>query len=251
MTPIFHDDRKGAPRFVESVWPHRSYPFVYGSVRLTVRQFQTKDLADDTQIPQTWENPNVKHEFVNETGDNDPIDFFDIGQDPGYFGQIRQSKVLGGIAPNDGGETDWKIMVIDINDPIAPYVNTVADVEKFRPGVTAAFYDWFQYYKVARGDGVIPIVGDAYQNASYITEHVLPQGYEWWIDLVAGRIDPDGLAVNQTSFEEFDSYVTPSETGKEFEIPAENDVQPAAAKPTEYDEWYYLDEDLQLIQQEK
>jgi hypothetical protein len=32
LTPIFHDDRKGAPRFVESVWPHRSYPFVYGSV---------------------------------------------------------------------------------------------------------------------------------------------------------------------------------------------------------------------------
>jgi hypothetical protein len=32
LTPIFHDDRKGAPRFVESVWPHRTYPFVYGSV---------------------------------------------------------------------------------------------------------------------------------------------------------------------------------------------------------------------------
>jgi len=32
LTPIFHDDRNGAPRFVESVWPHKSYPFVYGSV---------------------------------------------------------------------------------------------------------------------------------------------------------------------------------------------------------------------------
>ena len=32
LTPIFHDDRNDAPRFVESVWPHRSYPFVYGSV---------------------------------------------------------------------------------------------------------------------------------------------------------------------------------------------------------------------------
>lgn len=134
--------------------------------------------TDIPQIPQTWENPNVNHTFVNEPGDNDPIDFFDIGQDPGYFGQIRQSKVLGGIAPNDGGETDWKILVIDINDPIAPFVNTVEDVEKYRPGVTAAFYDWFQYYKVARGDDVIPIVGNAYQNASYITQHVLPQGYE-------------------------------------------------------------------------
>lgn len=39
LTPIFHDDRKGAPRFVESVWPHRSYPFVYGSVWLFSRLF--------------------------------------------------------------------------------------------------------------------------------------------------------------------------------------------------------------------
>jgi inorganic pyrophosphatase len=204
---------------------------------------------DSIQIPQTWENPHVKHDFVNEKGDNDPIDFFDIGEDPGYFGQIRQTKVLGGIAPNDGGETDWKIMVIDINDPIAPYVNTVADVEKYRPGVAAAFYEWFQYYKVARGDGVIPITGNAYQNASYITEHVLPQGYEWWVDLISGKEDPDGLAINQTSFNEFESYVKPSETQDKFDIPAENDVQPAAAKPSQYDEWYYLDADFQLIQQ--
>jgi len=28
-----------------------------------------------------------------------------------------------------------------------------------------------------------------------------------------------------------------------------DDVQPAAAKPTEYDEWYYLDEEFGLIQQ--
>jgi hypothetical protein len=37
LTPIFHDDRNDAPRFVESVWPHRSYPFVYGSVSFPPR----------------------------------------------------------------------------------------------------------------------------------------------------------------------------------------------------------------------
>jgi inorganic pyrophosphatase len=128
-------------------------------------------------------------------------------------------------------------------------VNTVEDVDKFRPGVTTAFYDWFQYYKVARGDDVIPITGNAYQNASYITGHVLPQGYEWWLDLISGKEDPDGLAINQTSFDEFDSYVAPSEAQKEFGIPAEDDIQPAEAKPKQYDEWYFLDADFQLIQQ--
>jgi inorganic pyrophosphatase len=35
LAPIFHDERKGSPRFVESVYPHKSYPFVYGSVSST------------------------------------------------------------------------------------------------------------------------------------------------------------------------------------------------------------------------
>jgi inorganic pyrophosphatase len=61
--PIFHDTRKGAPRFVENVWPHVSYPFLYGSV------------------PQTWESPNFEHPFTGFEGDNDPIDLFDIGQE--------------------------------------------------------------------------------------------------------------------------------------------------------------------------
>lgn len=59
--PIFHDDKNKLPRFVESVWPHRSYPFLYGS------------------IPQTWESPNFNHDFTDFPGDNDPIDVFDIG----------------------------------------------------------------------------------------------------------------------------------------------------------------------------
>lgn len=140
-------------------------------------------------------------------------------------------------------------MVIDINDPIAPYVNSVEDVEKYRPGVAQAYFEWFQYYKVARGDDIIPIIGNGYQNASFITETVLPQGYEWWVDLISGKEDPDGLSINQTSFKEFDSYVEPSSTAEEFDIPAEDAVKPAAAKPTEYDQWYYLTEDFELVQQ--
>ena len=60
--PIFHDDKKKKPRFVESVWPHKSYPFHYGS------------------IPQTWESPNFDHDFTGYPGDNDPIDLFDISE---------------------------------------------------------------------------------------------------------------------------------------------------------------------------
>lgn len=140
-------------------------------------------------------------------------------------------------------------MVIDVKDPIAPFVNSVADVEKFRPGVTKAFYDWFRYYKVARGDGVIPIIGSSYQNASYITQHVLPQGHEWWVDLVSGKEDSDGLAINQMSYQGFESYVEPAETRKTFEIPGEDAVLPAVEKPAVYDKWFYLDAEFGIIEQ--
>lgn len=60
--PIFHDDKKDKPRFVYSVWPHKTYPFHYGS------------------IPQTWESPNFEHELTGLIGDNDPIDIFDISE---------------------------------------------------------------------------------------------------------------------------------------------------------------------------
>lgn len=80
IDPIFHDDKKGKPRFVASVWPHRSYPFNYGS------------------LPQTWESPTGNHTFTKFPGDNDPMDVFDISEiEPGYVGQIKQVKVLGGL----------------------------------------------------------------------------------------------------------------------------------------------------------
>ena len=213
------------------MWPHKTYPFVYGS------------------IPQTWENPNVNHSFTGFPGDNDPIDFFDIGQDKGYTGQVKQVKILGGIAPNDGGETDWKILVIDINDPIADLVESWEDVEQYRPGVTQAFYDWFTYYKVARGDDVIPIIGEAYKSAEMIISDVIPQGHEYWHQLVSGEEDPAKINFNQTSLPEYDSYVRSQDATRVLDLPKESKPEPAAAKPTEYDEWYYLDEGLQLIEQ--
>jgi inorganic pyrophosphatase len=67
--------------------------------------------------------------------------------------------------------------------------------------------------------------------------------------LVSGKEDPDGLAINQTSFEGFESFVEPAEAGDVFESPEEDEVLPAAEKPARYDEWYYLDREFGLILQ--
>jgi inorganic pyrophosphatase len=36
---------------------------------------------------------------------------------------VKQVKILGALALNDGGETDWKVLGIDVRDPIAALVD--------------------------------------------------------------------------------------------------------------------------------
>jgi hypothetical protein len=45
-----------------------------------------------------------------------------------------QVKILGTLALIDEGETDWKLIAIDINDPLASRLNDVEDVEAVMPG---------------------------------------------------------------------------------------------------------------------
>lgn len=68
---------------------------------------------------QTWEDPSFISPFTGRKGDNDPIDVIEIGQSIGSVGEIRQVKILGIIGLIDQDETDWKVVVIDHNDPIS------------------------------------------------------------------------------------------------------------------------------------
>ena len=69
----------------------------------------------------------------------------------GYPGEIKQVKVLGVMALLDEGETDWKVIVIDVRDPFAQKVHDIEDVELFLPGLLRATNEWFRIYKVPDG----------------------------------------------------------------------------------------------------
>lgn len=51
----------------------------------------------------------------------------------------------------DEGETDWKIIAIDIKDPLSSKLNNIDDVEVYLPGLLQATNDWFRVYKVPDG----------------------------------------------------------------------------------------------------
>ena len=84
-------------------------------------------------------------------GDNDPLDVCEIGTAKQERGSVVAVKVLGALGLIDEGEADWKILVIDANDPLASSINDLADVKNLIPGLLEATRDWFRFYKVPDG----------------------------------------------------------------------------------------------------
>ena len=63
---------------------------------------------------------------VTNTGccsDNDPIDVCEIGSKVCTRGEIIKVKVQGILAMIDEGETDWKVIAINVDDPDAANYN--------------------------------------------------------------------------------------------------------------------------------
>merc|ERR1719428_934861 len=58
-------------------------------------------------LPQTWEDPEVKHPELGVFGDNDPVDVVEIGSRAHDQGELVKVKVLGTLAMIDDGELDW------------------------------------------------------------------------------------------------------------------------------------------------
>jgi inorganic pyrophosphatase len=77
---------------------------------------------------------------------------------------------------------------------------------------------------------------------------VLEESHGYWQELVAGEVDPNEINFNQTSQETLDSFVSRCNTMKELDVPKKEELKPAAAVPEKYSWWYYLDENLELIE---
>lgn len=126
LNPIKQDVKKGKLRFVANCFPHKGYIWNYGA------------------FPQTWENPDHLDASTGCKGDNDPIDVLEIGQRVAKRGEVVQVKILGVVALIDEGETDWKVITIDVNDPLASQMNDINDVDKHFPGLLKATIEWFR-----------------------------------------------------------------------------------------------------------
>lgn len=112
LAPIIQDEKKGKKRYVQNVFPYLGYIWNYGC------------------FPQTWENPTEVHMETGALGDGDPLDVCEIGSKIAKVGEVMQVKVLGVLGMIDEGEMDWKVLVVNVHDPLAEQISDTDDLKR-------------------------------------------------------------------------------------------------------------------------
>ncbi|KAK9475997.1 inorganic pyrophosphatase [Lipomyces japonicus] len=217
LNPIKQDVKKGKLRYVRNCFPHHGYIWNYGA------------------IPQTWEDPNVEHPDTLAAGDNDPLDVCEIGWQVSYPGEVKQVKVLGVMALLDEGETDWKIIAIDVRDPLAPKLNDIEDVETYLPGLLRATNEWFRIYKMPDGkpENHFAFSGEV-RNKKYANE-VIKETAEAWKKLISGKTEPKGISLVNVTLKDTADYKVASEV----EVPAADNLADLPVDSS-IDKWFFL-----------
>lgn len=119
-------------------------------------------------------------------GDNDPLDVCEIGSQVLSRGAVVTVKVLGALGLIDEGEADWKILAINVDDPLSSRLNDVDDVRKHMPGLVEASADWFRIYKIPTGKPANTIAnGGQFYSAEFARKLIL-HDHEMWRRLIRG-----------------------------------------------------------------
>jgi len=164
--PIKQDIKKGKLRF----FGYGDIPFNYGC------------------FPQTWEDPHFVDPRTGAKGDNDPVDVVEISPSSLNVGSVVDVKVLGALALLDEGETDWKIIAIALNHPLASKLNEPKDVDAHLPGTISAIREWFRNYKTADGKPQNKFAFDEKVLSAADALKVVGETHQSWKDLLAGKI---------------------------------------------------------------
>lgn len=214
LNPIHQKSKREKLRYVRNCFPHHGYIHNYGS------------------FPQTWEDPNATHPEIKSKGDNNLLDVCEIGEAVGYTGQVKQVKVLGVMALLNEGTTDWKIIAIDVNDPLANKLYDIEDVERHLPGLLRATNEWFRIYKIPDGkpENNFAFTGEC-KNTKY-AQDVVRECNEAWERLTSGETTSAVINLANTTLGNA-STISPES------IPRGDNFAPAPIDSS-IDKWFFI-----------
>jgi inorganic pyrophosphatase len=137
-------------------------------------------------LPQTWEDPEHVNPYTGAGGDNDPVDVIDIGSIQYPMGAVVKVRPLGVLAMVDDGETDWKVVAINTEDPLAHLIHSLSDVERLQPGVLSSFREWMRLYKTTDGKPENHFAFDGQYQGVPFTVDMIAETHKDWKKLVDG-----------------------------------------------------------------
>ena len=138
-------------------------------------------------------------------GDGDPVDVMDIGSKLHQTGEVIQVKILGTIGKKlgalgvqiigkilftamiDEGQTDWKVVSIDIEDPLASKFSDISDVDVYMPKLLPSTVEWLRNYKMADGKPANTFAFNARSKTKNFTLNVLRETHQQWCSLLASK----------------------------------------------------------------
>ncbi|KAI9925146.1 hypothetical protein MW887_006066 [Aspergillus wentii] len=139
LSQVMKDDK--TPRYVPNIFPHRGYPWNYGT------------------LPQTYEDPTLHDTHTNLPGHGNGVNMCELSGELAHPGQVKRVKVLGAFAVIEAGRTDWKIVVVDVANPLARELSDIGDVEPVMPGYLGTMTEWFRIWRTAdEGDNGVNFV---------------------------------------------------------------------------------------------
>jgi len=152
-------------------------------------QYLDRRILSRVQDFSVHENPQHVDSQLKTKGDNDPLDICELSGVPRKTGDVIAVKILGVYAMIDAGETDWKILAIDVNDPLAAKVNCHSDIPK---EITDVVFHFLRDYKIPDG---APPNSFGFNNELKdrdLAPKVIEETNHQWQDLVSGKIDKNG-----------------------------------------------------------
>ncbi|KAF7337594.1 F-box domain-containing protein [Mycena sanguinolenta] len=196
--------------YVRNTFPHRGYIWNYGV------------------LPQTW----------IEEG---PLYACEIGERVAQVGDVRRVRVLGLFAVRDEGQLRWTLLVVDMADPLAARVRTIADLDRECPGLISATKEWLRLYKLADGKAENTLELNGEVQGIEFTSKILRTAHEGWRDIVTGS--KSTALVDLTNLTIANSPERIQEGDEELRNPlkgTQEGPRPPAQTPSSISKWWYL-----------
>lgn len=157
------------------------------------RHYKLDTLIHYGALPQTYENPEHIDAKTGQLGDGDPLDVCEIATHrKTHPGMVYRVKVLGVLAMIDGGETDWKVLAVRTDDPLAQQCDDLAKTSSMPKAVLLLadkVREWFRVYKVPEGKGENSFSFDGRWLGRDDALDVIQSTHQQWRDVVSKKID--------------------------------------------------------------